>query len=155
AVANVTVLPYGEPESLAWIREHQNELAAVVVETVQSRHPNLRPLEFLRELRGITATSGSALVFDEVVTGFRMHPGGMQAIFDIRADLATYGKVVAGGLPVGVIAGCSNFMDALDGGQWQFGDDSVPQAGVTFYAGTFMRHPIALAAVRASLQHLK
>jgi amino acid adenylation domain-containing protein len=155
SVSNILVLDYGTPESLAIVRQRSHEIAAVLVEPVQSRYPELRPVEFLREVRSITQACGAALIFDEVVTGFRTHPGGMQAVYDIRADLATYGKVVAGGLPVGVIAGCSNFMDALDGGQWQFGDDSVPQAGVTFYAGTFMRHPLALAAVRASLQHLK
>ncbi len=117
--------------------------------------PELRPLEFLREVRRITEQSGAALIFDEVVTGFRTDPGGMQAVYGIRADLATYGKVVAGGLPVGVLAGSAAYMDALDGGQWQFGDDSYPQAGVTFYAGTFMRHPLAMAAVKASLEHLK
>jgi amino acid adenylation domain-containing protein len=155
AVANVTVLPYGTPESLAWIREHAAELAAVVVEPVQSRHPALRPVEFLSELRAITEGSGSAFIFDEVVTGFRMHPGGMQAIFGIRADLATYGKVVGGGLPIGILAGKARFMDALDGGAWQFGDDSVPQVAPTFFAGTFVRHPLVMAGVLAVLRHVK
>jgi amino acid adenylation domain-containing protein len=155
AVANVTVLPYGAPESLAWIREHAAELAAVVVESVQSRHPALRPVEFLSELREITEGSGSAFIFDEVVTGFRMHPGGMQAIFGIRADLATYGKVVGGGLPIGILAGKTRFMDALDGGAWQFGDDSVPQVAPTFFAGTFVRHPLVMAGVLAVLRHVK
>src|SRR4029077_1997734 len=81
--------------------------------------------------------------------------GGCQALFDIRADLATYGKVVAGGMPIGVLAGKAQFMDALDGGMWQFGDDSVPEVGVTFFAGTFVRHPLTLAAVKAVLQHFK
>ncbi len=82
-------------------------------------------------------------------------PGGMQAVIGIRADLATYGKVVGGGLPIGVLAGRAKFMDALDGGQWQFGDDSVPEVGVTFFAGTFVRHPLVLAAAWAVLNHLK
>ena len=155
AVANVTVLPYGAPESLAWIREHADELAAVVVEPVQSRHPALRPLEFVAEVRAITQASESALIFDEVVTGFRMHPGGMQAIFGIRADLATYGKVAGGGLPIGILAGKARFMDALDGGAWHFGDDSFPQIAPTFFAGTFVRHPLVMAAVLAALQHVK
>jgi amino acid adenylation domain-containing protein len=155
AVANITVLPYGAPESLEWVREHQNELAAVVVESVQSRHPALRPKEFLAELRRITETSGTAFVFDEVVTGFRMHPGGMQAIFGIRADLGTYGKVVGGGLPIGILAGKARFMDALDGGMWDYGDDSFPQVAPTFLAGTFVRHPLAMAAVLAVLRHIK
>ncbi len=155
SVANILVLDYGTPESLEVIRQRADEIAAVLVEPVQSRHPELRPAEFLREVRKITEQSGSCLIFDEVVTGFRTHSGGMQALYGIRADLATYGKVVAGGLPVGVIAGSAAYMDALDGGQWQYGDDSFPQVGVTFYAGTFMRHPLALAAVRASLEHIK
>jgi amino acid adenylation domain-containing protein len=155
AVANIVVLPYGAPESLTWVREHQHELAAVVVESVQSRHPALRPQQFLLELRRITEASGTAFVFDEVVTGFRMHPGGMQAIFGIRADLATYGKVVGGGLPIGILAGKARFMDALDGGAWQYGDDSFPQVAPTFLAGTFVRHPLAMAAVLAVLRYLK
>ena len=155
SVANILVLDYGTPESLEIIRQRADEIAAVLVEPVQSRHPELRPVEFLREVRRITEQSGSCLIFDEVVTGFRTHSGGMQELYGIRADLATYGKVVAGGLPVGVLAGSPAYMDALDGGAWQYGDDSFPQVGVTFYAGTFMRHPLALAAVRASLEHIK
>jgi amino acid adenylation domain-containing protein len=155
SVANILVLDYGSPEALEIIRQRADEIAAVLVEPVQSRHPELRPQEFLREVRSITEKSGSALIFDEVVTGFRTHIGGMQAVFGIKADLATYGKVVAGGMPMGILAGTPAFMDALDGGAWQYGDDSFPQVGVTFYAGTFMRHPLAMAAVRASLLHLK
>ncbi len=155
SLQNMVVLPYADPDSLAWVREHAGELAAVIAETVQSRHPALQPREFLAELRTITEASGTALVFDEVVTGFRMHPGGMQALFDIRADMATYGKVVGGGMPVGVLAGKSRFMDALDGGMWQYGDDSYPEVAPTFFAGTFVRHPLTLAALKSVLLHLK
>lgn len=154
SVASITVLPYATDEALAWVREHAQELAAVVVEPVQSRHPGLQPRAFLFELRAITAASGSALIFDEVVTGFRVHPGGLQAVFDIRADLATYGKVVGGGMPIGILAGSSRFMDALDGGMWQYGDESQPEVPPTFFAGTFVRHPLTLAAVVAVLKHL-
>jgi glutamate-1-semialdehyde aminotransferase len=94
-------------------------------------------------------------VFDEVVTGFRTGPGGAQEYFGVKADLASYGKVIGGGLPFGAIAGKAEFMDALDGGHWQFGDDSAPPVGVTYFAGTFVRHPLALAAAKASLLHLK
>ena len=154
-VANLTVLDYAAPESLEWIRQNAKDLAAVLVEPVQSRHPHLQPVEFLKGIRTITQESGAALIFDEVVTGFRTHPGGCQAIFGIRADLATYGKVLAGGMPIGVLAGKATFMDALDGGMWQFGDDSYPEVGVTFFAGTFVRHPLTLAAVKAVLHHFK
>jgi len=155
AVANIVVLDYGAPESLEYIRNNARELAAVLVEPVQSRHPSLQPVEFLREVRKITEASETALIFDEVVTGFRTHPGGLQALFGIRADLATYGKVAGGGMPVGILSGRAKFMDALDGGAWQFGDDSFPEVGVTFFAGTFVRHPIAMAATRAVLRRLK
>jgi glutamate-1-semialdehyde aminotransferase len=63
--------------------------------------------------------------------------------------------VVGGGYPIGVIAGKRDYMDALDGGHWQFGDDSVPTVGVTYFAGTFVRHPLALAAAHAVLLHIK
>jgi amino acid adenylation domain-containing protein len=154
-VSNMIVLDYGTKESLEWIRKNASDLAAVLVEPVQSRHPGLRPIEFLKEIRTITEEAGTVLIFDEVVTGLRVHPGGCQALFGIRADLATYGKVVAGGLPIGVLAGKARFMDALDGGMWQFGDDSYPEVGVTFFAGTFVRHPLAVAAMKAVLEHFK
>ena len=152
---HVLVLDYGTPESLQVIRERAHELAAVLIEPVQSRRPDFRPVEFLREVRAITEASGALCIFDEIVTGFRCHPGGTQALFGIRADLATYGKVVGGGYPIGAIAGRREYMDALDGGQWQYGDDSVPTVGVTYFAGTFVRHPLALAAAKAVLEHLK
>ncbi len=152
---HVIVLDYGTPESLQLIRERVHEIAAVLVEPVQSRRPDLQPVEFLKQLRQVTEQGGAVLVFDEVVTGFRSHPGGVQALFGVRADLCTYGKVIGGGYPIGVIAGKRRYMDALDGGDWRFGDDSVPEVGVTYFAGTFVRHPLAMAAARASLEHLK
>ncbi len=155
SVGNITVLDYGSDAALDWIRAHAGELAAVIAEPVQSRHPALQPAAFLRSLRAITEASGTCLVFDEVVTGFRTAPGGMQALLGIRADLATYGKVVGGGMPVGILAGRAAFMDALDGGAWEYGDDSVPEVAVTFFAGTFVRHPLALAAVEAVLAHIE
>ena len=155
SVQNMLILDYGTDESLRIIRERAHELAAVLVEPVQSRRPEFVPIDFLKEVRVITAASGTALIFDEVITGFRMHPGGAQALFGIKADLASYGKVVGAGLPIGVIAGKREFMDALDGGFWQYGDASVPEAGVTYFAGTFVRHPLALAAARASLRYMK
>jgi len=153
--ANVVILEYGEPDALQWVRDNADNLAAVLVEPVQSRRPDLQPREFLHELRRITAESGSLLIFDEVVTGFRTGPGGAQAHFDVRADLASYGKVIGGGFPIGIIAGKRQYMDALDGGAWQYGDDSIPTVGVTYFAGTFVRHPLALAACHAVLSYLK
>ncbi|KOF16923.1 thioester reductase [Ensifer adhaerens] len=155
SVANMTVLRYGDPESLEWIRANAGDIAAVIIEPVQSRHPELRPVEFVRELRDIASKSEFALVFDEVVTGFRVDPGGMQAVWGIKGDMATYGKVIGGGMPIGVLVGDSRFMDALDGGCWNYGDDTVPMTAPTFFAGTFVRHPLVLAAAKAVLQHIK
>ena len=154
-VQNMLILDYGTEETLRIIDERKHEIAAVLVEVVQSRRPEFLPLEFLKKLREITAEANTALIFDEVITGFRMHPGGMQAITGIRADIGAYGKVIGGGLPVGAIIGKKEYMDALDGGTWQFGDDSSPDAGVTYFAGTFVRHPLALAAIKASLLYMK
>ena len=152
---NLLILDYERPESLEMIRSLGPEIAAVIVEPVQSRHPDLQPREFLQDLRRITNDMGSALIFDEVITGFRCHPGGAQALFGIRADLATYGKLVGGGMPIGAVCGSAKFMDALDGGFWSYGDISIPEVGMTFFAGTFVRHPLTVAASWAMLNHLK
>lgn len=154
-VENVLVLEYGSPAALEVVKARGHELAAVLVEPVQSRRPELQPRDFVKQLRALTEASGTALIMDEVVSGFRTHPGGIQALWEVRADLATYGKVVGGGLPIGLVAGCAKYMDALDGGMWGYGDDSFPEAGVTFFAGTFVRHPLALAAAHAVLTYLK
>jgi glutamate-1-semialdehyde aminotransferase/acyl carrier protein len=151
----VRVLEYGTPEALEFIRANADDLAAVLVEPVQSRRPDFQPREFLKEVRAITERSGTCFIFDEVITGFRSHLGGAQAIFGVRADLACYGKVIGGGFPVGAVAGKREYMDALDGGAWQYGDDSIPTVGVTYFAGTFVRHPLALAAAKASLEYFK
>ncbi|MES2221037.1 MAG: aminotransferase class III-fold pyridoxal phosphate-dependent enzyme, partial [Acidobacteriota bacterium] len=154
-LGNITVLDYGTDEALQYIEQHADELAAVLIEPVQSRHPNLQPKEFLLRVREITRQSGAAFIFDEVVNGFRIHPRGAQGYYGIDADLVTYGKVIGGGMPIGILAGKSAFMDALDGGTWQFGDASVPEAGVTFFAGTFVRHPLTMAALCATLEHIR
>jgi glutamate-1-semialdehyde aminotransferase len=155
AVQNMLILDYGTEESLQIIKERAHELAAVLVEPLQSRRPDFLPVEFLKELRVITENSGTALIFDEVISGFRFHPGGIQAMLGIKADLGTYGKVAGGGISIGIIAGKRKFMDALDGGFWQYGDDSIPEIGVTYFAGTFVRHPLALATAKASLTYMK
>ena len=151
----ITVLDYGTEESLHYIEQHASDLAAVLIEPVQSRHPNVQPKEFLSRVREITRQSGTAFIFDEVVTGFRIHPRGAQGYYGIEADLVTYGKVIGGGMPIGILAGKAAFMDALDGGQWEFGDHSAPEAGVTFFAGTFVRHPLTMAALCATLEHIR
>ncbi|WP_158548413.1 aminotransferase class III-fold pyridoxal phosphate-dependent enzyme [Parvularcula marina] len=155
SVGNVIVLPYGTDETLEVIRQEADDIAAVLVEPIQSRRPEFQPLEFLHQLRDLTREQEIVLVFDEVITGFRTGPGGAQEYYGVEADLATFGKVLGGGMPIGAVAGRKGVMDTFDGGFWQYGDESVPGAGVTFFAGTFVRHPLAMAAAYASLNYLK
>jgi glutamate-1-semialdehyde aminotransferase len=136
AVQDMIVLDYGSDEALAYIEQHARDIAAVLVEPVQSRRPEFQPVAFLRALRGLTAATGVLLIFDEVITGLRDGPQGAQGLFGVKADLATYGKVVGGGMPIGVVAGKAQYMDTFDGGVWCYGDDSFPEKGVTFFAGT-------------------
>jgi glutamate-1-semialdehyde aminotransferase/acyl carrier protein len=154
-IADVLVLDYQSVDFLDVVAAHAGELAAVLVEPRQTRNLGLDQGEALRRLRGLTARAGIALIFDEVVTGFRVHPGGMQALYGVRADLVTYGKAVANGLPIGVVAGSAAYLDAIDGGPWSYGDRSVPEAEITFFTGTFFRHPLVMAAARAVLRRLR
>ena len=155
AVRDVLVIDYGTEQGLADLRAHAHELACLLIEPVQSRKPGLQPREFLHAAREITAQAGCALVFDEIITGFRCDIGGAQSYFGVKADLTTYGKIIGGGLPVGAVCGKAEYMDALDGGAWQYGDGSFPEVGVTFFAGTYIRHPLTMAASWAMLNHLR
>ncbi|MEW2128323.1 amino acid adenylation domain-containing protein [Streptomyces sp. NPDC007259] len=153
-VDDLIVLDYDRPESLEKLRAHRHELAAVLVEPVQSRRPDVQPKAFLRDLRKLTTEVGAVLVFDEIITGFRSDPGGAQAWFGVKADLAVYGKVLGGGLPIGAVAGRAAILDAVDGGVWNYGDDSYPAAPTTFFAGTFCKHPLAMASALSVLTEL-
>ncbi|MBE6051588.1 MAG: aminotransferase class III-fold pyridoxal phosphate-dependent enzyme [Clostridium sp.] len=157
AVQDIILLNYNDPKSLEIIKENADELAAVIVETVQSRRPDLQPKEFLHQLREVTEGSDVALIFDEIVTGFRICKGGAQEHFGVKADIVTYGKVIGGGMPIGVVAGKAKYMDCIDGGMWQYGDDSYPadEDKRTFVAGTFCHHPLAMAAAKAVIDYIK
>lgn len=148
------LLEYGSEESLEFIKKHKDEIAAVLAEPVQSRNPALQPREYLHELRKLTAENDIALIFDEVISGFRVSVGGCQEHFGVKADIVTYGKVIGGGLPIGIVAGKARFLDATDGGYWQYGDDSVPLSKATFVAGTFCHHPLAMASALKTLEIL-
>jgi iturin family lipopeptide synthetase A len=154
AIADLIVLPYATDRSLEIVRALGDRIAAVLVEPVQSRRPDLQPRDFQRALRDICDQSGSALVFDEMITGFRIAPGGAAAHFGVLPDLVTYGKILGGGMPIGAIAGARRFLDALDGGTWRYGDESGPRVPTTFFAGTFNKHPLAMAGAHAVLRHL-
>ncbi len=154
-VEDVLVLRYGTDEALATIAAHAGDIAAVLVEPVQSRKPGLQPTVFLQQLRELTGQQGILLIIDEIITGFRTGPQGAQQHFDVQADLVTYGKVLGGGMPLGVVAGKAQYMGCIDGGNWQYGDDSAPLQKTTVFAGTFCKHPLTMAAAHAVLLRLR
>jgi len=153
-VEDVVVLDYGAAESLRLIEQEAGTIAAVLVEPVQSRDPDLQPQGFLKALRRITSEAGTALIFDEMITGFRILPGGAQAWFGVRADIAVYGKIVGGGMPIGVIAGSARYLDYIDGGAWAYGDRSGPHSPMIYFGGTFCRNPTTMATAHAALTHM-
>ncbi|MFJ1606622.1 MupA/Atu3671 family FMN-dependent luciferase-like monooxygenase [Streptomyces sp. NPDC088253] len=155
AVSELLVLEYGSQESLDVIDELGDTIAAVLVEPVQCRNPALRPVAFLRTLRELTTRRAIVLLFDEMLTGLRPHPRGAQHHYGVVPDLATYGKALGSGHPIGAIAGRADLMDGIDGGFWRYGDDSRPTRDTTFFGGTYIQHPLSMAAARAVLTHLK
>ncbi|WP_223268211.1 non-ribosomal peptide synthetase [Streptosporangium nondiastaticum] len=155
AVEDLIVLEYGSDASLEAIARHAGDIAAVIIEPVQSRHPALQPVAFVRKLRELTARHGIVLMFDEMLTGFRPALRGAQELYGVTPDLATYGKLLGGGFPIGAVAGRADIMDGVDGGHWSYGDDSYPPADTTFFGGTYIQHPVSMVAARAVLTHLK
>jgi len=152
AAQDTIVLPYGTDASLELIAEIADQLAAVIVEPVQARRLEFQPRAFLAEVRRITAERGAALIFDEVLLGFRIHQGGCQAHFGVKADLATYGKIIGGGMPIGVVAGSARFLDPIDGGAWSDTDDSLPEVDKVWFAGTFNKNPLTMACTQAVVE---
>ncbi len=122
-------------------RHNEGEIAAVIIEPVAGNMGCVLPENnFLQELRKVCDANGALLIFDEVMTGFRLAFGGAQEVFGVKADLVTYGKVIGGGLPVGAFAGRNEIMDHL-----------APK-GAVYQAGTLSGNPLAM---RAGLETLK
>jgi glutamate-1-semialdehyde 2,1-aminomutase len=138
------VLPYNDFEAVtACFAANKGQIAGIIIEPVPGNAGLYLPkpgyLEFLRE---ITASHGSLLIFDEVMTGFRLAKGGAQERFKITPDLSTFGKVIGGGLPVGAFGGRAEIMDYL------------APLGPVYQAGTLSGNPLAMAAGIANLQEL-
>jgi glutamate-1-semialdehyde 2,1-aminomutase len=142
----VLMLPYRDPAAFDLIEEHKDELALVMIEPVQSSNPRLDVGPFLRELRQACSQSGVLLLFDEVITGFRLAWGGGQERFDVTPDLATYGKILGGGLPIGAVAGSRKLMSVFN-----YFTSETP----IFAGGTFAGNPMSVHAGLAVLRHLK
>jgi len=154
-VENTLVLKYDDLDLLDILKAHQDELAAVIIEPIQPNSPHEQRGELFHQIRTLATEGDFAFIFDEMITGFRIAPRGAQEWFGIEADLVAYGKIISGGLPMAALAGKSRYMDCFDGGMWNFGDDSYPEAGVTFFGGTFVKHPLSMAASYAALREIK
>ncbi len=151
----VRVLPFGDIDSLQSVLPEAERIAAVLVEPIPSRFPESRPGEFLRALRALCDRIGAALVFDEVLGGFRFHPAGAAGYFGVKPDLAIYGKILGGGVPIGAVAGRATYLDGVDGGFWAYGDTSFPACEQVFFASTFAKNPLSMAAASAVLAELE
>jgi glutamate-1-semialdehyde 2,1-aminomutase len=143
AAENVIVAPWNRPEILEQVFARRGpEIAAAIVEPVLCNSGCLMPVgEYLKTAREICGRHGALLIFDEVITGFRMGIAGAQGFYGVTPDLATFGKAVAGGLPLSVVAGRREIMEQMFGGGVSFG-------------GTFNGNPVSLAAADAALSEL-
>ncbi len=145
-VAGLTLVArYNDLESVDRLFErHGDDIAAVIVEPVAANMGVVPPVKgFLEGLRRVTRERGALLIFDEVVTGFRIAMGGAQEYYGVDADIVTLGKVVGGGLPIGVVVAEKRIMERL------------APSGKVFNAGTFNAHPLAMAAGLATIEVLE
>ena len=142
--AHTLVLDYNDPQQVEdAFAKFGADIAAVVLEPVAGNMNFVRPSdEFIRTLRRVTEQHGAVLIFDEVMTGFRVGPQGAQGIFAIRPDLTTLGKVIGGGLPVGAFGGRRDIMQKL------------APVGPVYQAGTLSGNPVAVAAGLATLKRV-
>jgi glutamate-1-semialdehyde 2,1-aminomutase len=135
-------LPYNDVEALKTLfKEKGDTIASVIIEPVVGNMNLIIPtIEFLKTLRELCTKHGAVLIFDEVMTGFRVHLGGAQALYNITPDLTTLGKVIGGGLPVGAFGGRRDIMQCL------------APLGPVYQAGTLSGNPVAVAAGLATLK---
>ncbi len=143
--AETIVLDYNDTEAVEKaFAEHGEDIAAIIVEPFPANCGLILPYPgFLEKLRGLCTRHGAVLIFDEVMTGFRLAPGGVQELVDVTPDLTAMGKIIGGGLPVGALGGRGDVMDYL------------APLGPVYQAGTLSGNPLAMAAGIASLKKLK
>lgn len=145
ASQDTILLPYNDVEALAeCFATHGSQIACVILEPVVGNMGCVAPTsDFLKSVRELTTQHESLLIFDEVMTGFRLAPGGAQELFGVTPDMTTLGKIVGGGLPLGAYGGRRDIMDC------------VLPAGRVFQAGTLSGNPVAVAAGNATLRLLQ
>lgn len=143
-VKNTLVLPYNDTDAFkACCKEYSNRIACVIVEPVAANMGVVPPKPgYLESLREITACDGIVLIFDEIITGFRVAPGGAQELYGIKPDLTILGKIIGGGMPVGAYGGKAEIMDRIS------------PLGPVYQAGTLSGNPVAMAAGIATMGKL-
>ena len=142
---NTIVVPYNDPDALKKVFEEQgSEIACVIIEPVAGNMGCVPPSPgFLEAVREVTSRHGALLIFDEVITGFRLAYGGAQELYSVKADLTCLGKIIGGGLPVGAFGGRADVMDR------------VAPLGPVYQAGTLSGNPLAVTAGLAMLKLLR
>ena len=142
--ATAIVLPFNDQRAVtAAFAAHAGAIAAVIVEPVVANAGVIPPAPgYLEHLRAVTSAKGALLVFDEVITGFRLGSGGAQARFGVEPDLTTLGKIIGGGMPIGAYGGRADLMNL------------VAPSGPVYQAGTMSGHPLSMAAGIATLREL-
>ncbi len=142
---NTLTVPFNDPAALESIfDEHGADIAAVIIEPVVGNMGCVPPREgFLQKTREVTKKHGALLIFDEVMTGFRLARGGAQELYDVRPDITTLGKIIGGGLPVGAYGASKEIMER------------VAPAGDIYQAGTLSGNPLAMTAGLVTLRRLR
>ncbi|HHT9139964.1 MAG TPA: glutamate-1-semialdehyde 2,1-aminomutase [Candidatus Tripitaka californicus] len=143
--STTVVLPYNSLQSVETLcKERGREIACIILEPVAGNMGVVPPVPgYLEGLWKLTRANGIVLIFDEVMSGFRVSPGGAQELYGIRPDLTTLGKIIGGGLPVGAYGGRADIMD------------KIAPLGAVYQAGTLSGNPVAMAAGGATLEALK
>jgi glutamate-1-semialdehyde 2,1-aminomutase len=141
---NTITVPYNDAEALERAFDEHEDIAGVIIEPVVGNMGCVPPREgYLQGVREITSRHGALLIFDEVMTGFRLARGGAQELFDIRPDITTLGKIIGGGLPVGAYGGSRDIMN------------HIAPAGNIYQAGTLSGNPLAMTAGLTTLRRLR
>ncbi len=142
-VANTLQVPYNDAQALAELLEKNPDVACFILEPVMGNSGLILPEKsYLKEIRKITSENDVLLIFDEIITGFRLAPGGAQEYFGVEADLTTLGKIAGGGLPCGIFGGRKEIMER------------IAPSGDVYQAGTFSGNPLTLSAGYAAVSFI-